>query len=1069
MEDDVQGPEEASFPLPLPLPVPPNHEAAVIAAALAKQELKLSIGEVEALYAYHKDKEKQQGPEPSPKECTIYDRGVIAGAINCLLYLQSEDLDLSSSHLTCKRGLQRGYSSRSGSGRNMSAGESDLSGVKGTALTDLSGSAMEKKSILKWMQKQVKKRREKRKKRRESMNSGHSVSANASRRPSLEKPQEGPHNPMATPPLTRERSESRTSTGKEEKMTEKSTLGTQVLLDITVDDGDGSAPGDDGSTVTDLMQAAGEKSAPGTPQTLGTLGSMESPETVGSSRAEPDSHATACDVSDAVASTATFGDASTTVPSSPSRPLSAGILGTPQGGFKAREDVLRAWQEAMSPQPSPPRPQSARGLVKCSSCGCTCEGNPRRSTNSGSPSSDRGPAMVQPGDWKRGHNIGEGSFGSVYIGLNEVSGDLIAIKAMALNTPKMTAAMVDALYREIQLMRNLKHPHIVRYLGAELNEEDSQLCIFQEWVPGSVTSMLVHFGPFSESRVIHYTKQILSGLAYLHQMRIIHRDVKGSNILIDHRGTIKLCDFGASKRLELDNAPGLEGDHTCIGSPLFMAPELLLKQEYGPQVDIWSLGGAVLEMATGQPPWATLQFRTPVALATWMRTSSGPPPLPTELSQPMCAFLERCFERESCKRPPAIQLMNDPLFNKVRNNKQLLRQESSNNIEEMTPSDAISRIRRASLTEAAAGYGSPVAASPWVNSANSSTSSSGEMPTRTDSVRSFSAPTINPPAANKSGRASGILPPRSPRSPVKVRLPSPSNARTAEFSRPPPILTSGAGSKKRGIATPHAQESPSSVSRILSQSNSGMAGDGIAGSRTPRNTRSSRRDLLHSEDPVTPGGSRPSSPSNPFSGRKRTDRSESRPPTPRTPSARREAQNSSTGSGRRGSAQVPGQGPSQNPFSRDNSKSRRRRTTHTMLEPDRSSIDSVQSTPDMMDLRDQAIVVALPRRTCKSASPDHVAPRRRRRSVATIEVEAEDQAMAELNKRRSSEFSNGLATVFSLAQPETEAEAEVVPSQEQDEGEDKLPEKQPTRGRQLNRFADRFNSNNSSSERFKSN
>lgn len=81
----------------------------------------------------------------------------------------------------------------------------------------------------------------------------------------------------------------------------------------------------------------------------------------------------------------------------------------------------------------------------------------------------------------------------------------------------------------------------------QVNDNEKTISIFQEWVPGSVTTLLVNFGPFSDRRIAGYTKQILQGLVYLHSERVIHRDIKGGNILIDDRGVVKLCDFGASK------------------------------------------------------------------------------------------------------------------------------------------------------------------------------------------------------------------------------------------------------------------------------------------------------------------------------------------------------------------------------------------------------------------------------------------------------------------------------------------------------------------------------------------
>ncbi|CAM9788287.1 unnamed protein product, partial [Choristocarpus tenellus] len=309
-------------------------------------------------------------------------------------------------------------------------------------------------------------------------------------------------------------------------------------------------------------------------------------------------------------------------------------------------------------------------------------------------------APVRTGHWKLGHEIGKGSFGTVHIGLNEDSGDLIAVKVLSSHR----ADMADALYREIDLMRHLSHPHIVCYLGAEVNDIEKTISIFQEWVPGSVTSLLVNFGPFSDQRIASYTEQILHGLVYLHKKRVIHRDIKGGNILIDDRGVVKLCDFGASKMLDMESFLGM-GDHTRVGSPLFMAPEILLQKEYGSQVDIWSLGGAVLEMTTGKPPWHTLNLRTPVALKNWVKQNTDPPPLPESISNDLRNFLLRCFVRDPAKRATAKELLSDP-FITVQNSKKLrspASDDSSANsvsdIESLTKTAAIARIRRASHSD----------------------------------------------------------------------------------------------------------------------------------------------------------------------------------------------------------------------------------------------------------------------------------------------------------------------------------------------------------------------------------
>ncbi|CAN0409202.1 unnamed protein product, partial [Hapterophycus canaliculatus] len=124
--------------------------------------------------------------------------------------------------------------------------------------------------------------------------------------------------------------------------------------------------------------------------------------------------------------------------------------------------------------------------------------------------------------------------------------------------------------------------------------------------------------------------------------------------------------------------------------------------------DIWSLGGAVLEMATGQPPWHTLNLRTPVALINWVKRTEGPPPLPEGLSHPLNKFLLRCFERNPNKRATAKELLSDPFVAKRRGERALLPRGSTavsdadsvvSDIDNLSRTAAIARIRRASMSD----------------------------------------------------------------------------------------------------------------------------------------------------------------------------------------------------------------------------------------------------------------------------------------------------------------------------------------------------------------------------------
>ena len=155
----------------------------------------------------------------------------------------------------------------------------------------------------------------------------------------------------------------------------------------------------------------------------------------------------------------------------------------------------------------------------------------------------RGEGIVKRGKWTLGSKIGVGSFGVVHIGMNTATGTLMAVK-----TFNMEPTIMDDVRREIELMRSLDHVNIVRYYGAQRDKK--RLHIFQEWVPaGSVATMLNKFGPFGLCVIRRYLSQTLSGLAYLHENNIMHRDIKGSNILVNDEGIVKLADFGASKKL----------------------------------------------------------------------------------------------------------------------------------------------------------------------------------------------------------------------------------------------------------------------------------------------------------------------------------------------------------------------------------------------------------------------------------------------------------------------------------------------------------------------------------------
>lgn len=261
-------------------------------------------------------------------------------------------------------------------------------------------------------------------------------------------------------------------------------------------------------------------------------------------------------------------------------------------------------------------------------------------------------------NWKKGEILGQGAFGEVFLALNTDNGGLMACKQVRIGDKPMAAKeqAIHLLEQEIQVMQSLQHPNIVEYVGVQTT--DTHLNIFLEFVPGgSIASLLKRFGSFNEKLVQVYTKQILSGLEYLHSHQIMHRDIKGGNILVDNSGTVKLADFGAATRL----ADLSVADHNSIhGTPYWMAPEVVLQTGHGRKADIWSVGCTVIEMNTGLPPWH--EFKTQVSAMYHIASTQELPELPKNASPEARNFIVHCLQRNVDKRPTAHALMKHPFI-----------------------------------------------------------------------------------------------------------------------------------------------------------------------------------------------------------------------------------------------------------------------------------------------------------------------------------------------------------------------------------------------------------------------
>eukprot|EP00930_Biecheleria_cincta_P032023 TRINITY_DN22223_c0_g2_i1.p1 TRINITY_DN22223_c0_g2~~TRINITY_DN22223_c0_g2_i1.p1 ORF type:complete len:472 (+),score=83.81 TRINITY_DN22223_c0_g2_i1:39-1418(+) len=254
--------------------------------------------------------------------------------------------------------------------------------------------------------------------------------------------------------------------------------------------------------------------------------------------------------------------------------------------------------------------------------------------------------------WVRGDVLGQGSLGSVFCALEQFSGQVIAVKEVLVDeSDKSEMELKAALENEVSILKDLKHPSIVSYLGHDYI--DSSLYIYLEYMPGgSLTQLMASFGAFEEHLAAVYARELLEGLEYLHSRRppVLHRDIKGGNVLVSADCHVKLADFGCSKR-HTDTLL----TRTMKGSIPWMAPEVILQTGYGLAADVWSFGCVVLEMVTASSPWGS--FDNPLAACYRIAMSNETPAVPESLSKTCQDFLDCCLRRDAVVRLSARELL----------------------------------------------------------------------------------------------------------------------------------------------------------------------------------------------------------------------------------------------------------------------------------------------------------------------------------------------------------------------------------------------------------------------------